>query len=57
MLPGTMFRVELSNKHLVPCHHLRQDAQTLGPPHRRRRGEDGNVPYGLNKARIVWRLR
>ncbi len=34
VLPGTMFRVELDNKHLVLSVNLRQDAQTLGAPHR-----------------------
>ncbi|MCP5520748.1 MAG: translation initiation factor IF-1 [Verrucomicrobiales bacterium] len=58
VLPGTMFRVELSNKHEVL-------ATICGKMRRRRwirlavgdRVKMQMSPYDLNKARITWRLR
>ena len=44
VLPGTMFHVELPNKHQVLAHISGQDAQTVHPPLRRRPREDGNDP-------------
>lgn len=57
VLPGTMFRVELANKHLVLA--------TISGKMRKRwirlsvgdRVKMEMSPYDLNKARIVWRLR
>lgn len=57
VLPGTMFRVELDNKHMVLA--------TLSGKMRKRfvrlttgdRVKMEMSPYDLNKARIVWRLR
>jgi translation initiation factor IF-1 len=43
VLPGTMFRVELDNKHLV---------LTVGD-----RVKMEISPYDLDKARITWRLK
>ena len=56
VLPGTMFRVELDNKHLVLA--------TISGKMRKRfvrltagdRVKMEMSPYDLNKARIVWRL-
>lgn len=56
VLPGTMFRVELDNKHLVLA--------TISGKMRKRfvrltvgdRVKMQMSPYDLNKARIVWRL-
>lgn len=56
VLAGTMFRVELSNKHLVLA--------TVSGKMRKRfvrlvvgdRVKMEMSPYDLNKARIVWRL-
>jgi translation initiation factor IF-1 len=56
VLAGTMFRVELTNKHLVLA--------TISGKMRRRfvrltagdRVKMEMSPYDLNKARIVWRL-
>jgi translation initiation factor IF-1 len=57
VLPGTMFRVELDNKHLVLatiCGKMRKRwvRLTVGD-----RVKMEMSPYDLNKARIVWRLR
>jgi translation initiation factor IF-1 len=57
VLPGTMFRVELPNKHLVLatiCGKMRKRfvRLTVGD-----RVKMEMSPYDLNKARIVWRLR
>ncbi|HZT23029.1 MAG TPA: translation initiation factor IF-1 [Verrucomicrobiae bacterium] len=57
VLPGTMFRVELDNQHLVLA--------TLSGKMRKRfvrltvgdRVKMEMSPYDLDKARIVWRLR
>ena len=57
VLPGTMFRVELANKHLVLatiCGKMRKRwvRLTVGD-----RVKMEMSPYDLNKARIVWRLK
>jgi translation initiation factor IF-1 len=57
VLPGTMFRVELDNKHLVLatiCGKMRKRwvRLTVGD-----RVKMEISPYDLNKARITWRLR
>jgi translation initiation factor IF-1 len=57
VLPGTMFRVELENKHLVLA--------TISGKMRKRfvrltvgdRVKMEMSPYDLDKARIVWRLQ
>lgn len=57
VLPGTMFRVELANQHLVLA--------TISGKMRKRwirlsvgdRVRCEMSPYDLNKARIIWRLR
>jgi translation initiation factor IF-1 len=57
VLPGTMFRVELNNKHLVLA--------TISGKMRKRwirlcvgdRVKMEMSPYDMSKARIVWRLR
>ncbi|MBN9692133.1 MAG: translation initiation factor IF-1 [Verrucomicrobia bacterium] len=57
VLPGTMFRVELANQHLVLA--------TISGKMRKRwirlsvgdRVRCEMSPYDLNKARITWRLR
>ena len=57
VLPGTMFRVELDNKHLVLA--------TISGKMRKRwvrltagdRVKMEMSPYDLEKARIVWRLK
>ena len=57
VLPGTMFRVELPNKHVVLatiCGKMRKRwvRLTVGD-----RVKMEMSPYDLNKARITWRLR
>jgi len=57
VLAGTMFRVELDNKHTVLatiCGKMRKRwvRLTIGD-----RVEMEMSPYDLNKARITWRLR
>jgi translation initiation factor IF-1 len=57
VLPGTMFRVELANKHLVLatiCGKMRKRwvRLTVGD-----RVKMQMSPYDLDKARITWRLR
>lgn len=57
VLPGTMFRVELDNKHLVLatiCGKMRKRwvRLTIGD-----RVKMEMSPYDLDKARITWRLR
>jgi len=57
VLPGTMFRVELDNKHLVLATisgKMRKKfvRLTIGD-----RVKMEMSPYDLNKARITWRLR
>jgi translation initiation factor IF-1 len=57
VLPGTMFRVELDNKHLVLATvsgkiRKRWVRLTVGD-----RVKMEMSPYDLNKARITWRLK
>ena len=57
VLPGTMFRVELENKHMVLATvsgkmRKRWIRLTVGD-----RVKMEMSPYDLNKARITWRLR
>ncbi len=57
VLPGTMFRVELDNKHLVLAvisgkMRKRWVRLTVGD-----RVKMEMSPYDLDKARIVWRLK
>jgi len=57
VLPGTMFRVELDNKHLVLatiCGKMRKRwvRLTVGD-----RVKMEISPYDLDKARITWRLK
>jgi translation initiation factor IF-1 len=57
VLPGTMFRVELANNHLVlatVCGKMRKRwvRITVGD-----RVKMEMSPYDLDKARITWRLR
>ena len=57
VLPGTMFRVELDNQHLVLAvisgkMRKRFVRLTIGD-----RVKMQMSPYDLDKARIVWRLR
>jgi translation initiation factor IF-1 len=57
VLPGTMFRVELDNKHMVLatiCGKMRKRwvRLTVGD-----RVKMEMSPYDLHKARITWRLK
>ena len=57
VLPGTMFRVELENKHVVLatiCGKMRKRwvRLTIGD-----RVKMEMSPYDLNKGRITWRLK
>jgi translation initiation factor IF-1 len=57
VLPGTLFRVELDNKHIVLAHisgkmRKRFIRLTVGD-----RVKIEMSPYDLNKARIVYRLK
>ncbi len=57
VLPGTMFRVELSNKHVVLAHisgKLRKNFIKIATGDMVRLEM---TPYDLEKARIVYRLR
>lgn len=57
VLPGTMFRVELDNKHLVLAvisGKMRKKFVRLTAGDRVKMEMS---PYDLDKARIVWRLR
>src|SRR6185295_13142531 len=57
VLPGTMFRVELNNKHLVLatiCGKMRKRWVRLTAGDRVKLEMS---PYDLNKARITWRLK
>ena len=57
VLPGTMFRVELDNKHLVLatiCGKMRKRWVRLTAGDRVKMEMS---PYDLDKARIVWRLK
>jgi len=58
VLPGTMFRVELDNKHMVLatiCGKMRKRWVRLSAGDRVKKMEMS--PYDLSKARITWRLR
>lgn len=57
VLPGTMFRVELDNKHLVLatiCGKMRKRFVRLMVGDRVKMEMS---PYDLNKGRITWRLK
>ena len=57
VLAGTMFRVELANKHLVPAHisgRMRKSFIRLTTGDRVKLEMS---PYDLSKARIVYRLQ
>lgn len=57
VLPGTMFRVELDNKHIVlatVCGKMRKRWVRLTTGDRVKMEMS---PYDLNKARITWRLK
>ena len=57
VLPGTMFRVELDNKHMVLatiCGKMRKRWVRIATGDRVKMEMS---PYDLNKARITWRLR
>jgi len=43
VLPGTMFRVELGNGHVVLAHIFRKNAQAFHPNRSRRQGDGGDV--------------
>jgi translation initiation factor IF-1 len=56
VLPGTMFRVELRNKHMVLatiCGKMRKRWVRLTAGDRVKMQMS---PYDLNKARITWRI-
>jgi len=56
VLPGTMFRVELDNKHVVLatiCGKMRKRWVRIAAGDRVRMEMS---PYDLDKARITWRL-
>jgi len=57
VLPGTMFRVELPNKHLVLatiCGKMRKRWVRIATGDRVKMEMS---PYDLNKGRITWRLK
>lgn len=57
VLPGTMFRVELANKHMVlatVCGKMRKRWVRITAGDRVKMEMS---TYDLNKARITWRLR
>jgi translation initiation factor IF-1 len=57
VLPGTMFRVQLDNKHLVLatiCGKMRKRWVRLTTGDRVKMEMS---PYDLNKGRITWRVR
>jgi translation initiation factor IF-1 len=57
VLPGTMFRVELDNKHVVLatiCGKMRKRWVRISAGDRVKMEMS---PYDLDKARITWRLR
>ena len=57
VLPGTMFRVELDNKHIVLatiCGKMRKRWVRITAGDRVKMEMS---PYDLNKGRITWRLR
>jgi translation initiation factor IF-1 len=57
VLPGTMFRVQLDNKHVVlatVCGKMRKRWVRITAGDRVKMEMS---PYDLNKARITWRLR
>jgi translation initiation factor IF-1 len=56
VLPGTMFRVELANKHMVlatVCGKMRKRWVRITTGDRVKMEMS---PYDLNRARITWRL-
>ena len=58
VLPGTMFRVELDNKHMVLATIYRKKCANAAK--RLTAGDRVKMemsPYDLNKARITWRLK
>ena len=57
VLPGTMFRVQLANNHVVLatiCGKMRKRWVRISTGDRVKMEMS---PYDLNKARITWRLR
>jgi translation initiation factor IF-1 len=57
VLPGTMFRVELDNKHVVLatiCGKMRRRWVRISAGDRVKMEMS---PYDMDKARITWRLR
>ena len=57
VLPGTMFRVELNNTHMVlatVCGKMRKRWVRIAAGDRVKMEMS---PYDLNKARITWRLK
>ena len=57
VLPGTMFRVELANKHMVlatVCGKMRKRWVRITTGDRVKMEMS---PYDLNRARITWRLQ
>ena len=57
VLPGTMFRVQLENKHMVLatiCGKMRRRWERITAGDRVKMEMS---PYDLNKGRITWRLR
>ena len=57
VLPGTMFRVELDNKHQVLAHISGKMRQRFIRLNRGDRVRLELSPYDLDKARIVYRLK
>ena len=57
VLPGTMFRVELDNKHQVLAHISGKMRQRFIRLNRGDRVRLEMSPYDLGKARIVYRLK
>ncbi|MBW0001735.1 MAG: translation initiation factor IF-1 [Verrucomicrobia bacterium] len=57
VLPGTMFRVELDNKHQVLAHISGKMRQRFIRLNRGDRVRLEMSPYDLSKARIVYRLK
>ena len=57
VLPGTMFRVELDQKHVVLAHISGKMRKRFIRLNRGDRVRLEMSPYDLSKARIVYRLR
>ena len=56
VLPGTMFRVQLANGHILLAHisgKMRKRFVRLTPGDRVKMEMS---PYDLNKARVIWRI-